>query len=133
MVKGQGGKQRIWCRRRALNSAISSNTRKRKWSTEKIIRQMTSVPKAIGYLPQQPVVLAAQRAELPLADPQLPMGQLVAHEEAAPRAHEPPQFSKHPDCEQDALLGQIHDPSCPKAIPIPASSRTIDTIASFFI
>jgi len=27
----------------------------------------------------------------------------------------------------------MHDPACPKANPIPASSRTIETIASFFI
>jgi hypothetical protein len=52
---------------------------------------------------------------------------------AASWAHEPPQFFKHSDCEHDTLLGQIHDPACPKAIPIPASSRTIETIASFFI
>jgi hypothetical protein len=43
------------------------------------------------------------------------------------------QFSKHPVCGQDVLLEQLHDPACPRANPIPASSRTIETIASFFI
>ena len=69
------------------------------------------------------------------ADPLLALGQLAAHEDVvlSPRAHGPVQFSKHPVCVQDVLLGQIHDPACPRANPIPASSRTIETIASFFI
>ena len=77
----------------------------------------------------------AQQALLPLADPQLALGQLAAHEDAAlsPKAHDPEQFSKHPVCEQDVLLGQTHDPACPRANPIPASSRTIETITSLFI
>jgi hypothetical protein len=47
--------------------------------------------------------------------------------------HGPAHVAAHADCEQDALLGQLHDPGCPTANPIPASSRTIDAIASFFI
>jgi hypothetical protein len=63
------------------------------------------------------------------------LGQLAAQGEAepVPRAHELPQFSRHPVCGQAALLWQLHDPACPRANPIPASSRTIETIASFFI
>ena len=40
----------------------------------------------------------------------------------------------HPVCAQDVSLGQLHVPACPpKAIPIPASSRTIEPITSLFI
>lgn len=77
----------------------------------------------------------AQQPRLSLSDPQLALGQLATQEDVplAPRAHDPEQFSKHPVCGQDALLRQMQDAACPKAIPIPASSRTIETIASFFI
>jgi len=84
---------------------------------------------------QHDTELIAQDACLPQADPLLAWGQPASHEDAAlvPKAHGPVQFSKHPVCEQDVLLGQMHDPACPKANPIPASSRTIETIASLFI
>jgi len=63
------------------------------------------------------------------------MGQLPMQEGAlfSPEAHDPEQFSRHSDCEQEVLSGQMHDPACPRADAIPASSRTIETIASFFI
>ena len=85
--------------------------------------------------PQQDLKFAAQHAWSPDADPALAMGQLPMQEDAlfSPEAHDPEQFSRHSDCAQEVLSGQMHDPACPRADTIPARSRTIEAIASFFI
>jgi hypothetical protein len=92
-------------------------------------------PVYLSAAQQRATDLRAQHPRLSRSDPQLALGQLAAQVDVslAPRAHDPEQFSMHPVCGQDEVLGQMHDPACPKAIPIPASSRTIETIASFFI
>jgi hypothetical protein len=85
--------------------------------------------------PQQAEQFVPQQALQPPAAPQLASEQLTAHDDAAlvPNAHEFPQFSEHPICGLAVLSWQLHDPVCPRANPIPASSRTIETIDSFFI
>ena len=104
---------------------------------------------------QHPAQLLPQQPLQPLCPAQPPFGQLVPHcdaaevdeaEEAssvsvvedteASWVHEPTQFAPHTDCEHAVPLGQLQFPphDCPKVNPIPANSRTIDTIAAnFFI
>jgi len=94
---------------------------------------------------QQAPQLEPQQPWQPPAPPQLPLGHWVPHEDATEAegvievswVHEPPQLAPHTDCEHAASLGQLQFPAqcpaSPKAIPIPANSRTIDTIANFFI
>jgi len=96
---------------------------------------LTALLKKCSYLPQQGAVFIGQEPWPVQEEPQPDWGQPAAQEDApsAPSAHGPVQFSWHPVCPHDSLLGQTHDPACPRANPIPASSRTIDTIASFFM